>query len=118
MQDLTICASEIEQPVLEKARCTAYIIHGTMANGEQTRHGVAAYKRQYLGKTVIVYIRHKDGTIGSLVGIYEICDVCPEGNLDIWAEDMEEAQGIMNFLYSEGDAAGRIYYQIIDEVAG
>ena len=109
--DLHICA---EEPELNKARCTAYVLKGTMANGEQVRKGACAFKRELIGKTIIVYLRHPDGSIGSMVGVYECLDHCPtEHVIDIWAEDMEHAQEIMNKVYEE-DAQGRIFYQVID----
>ena len=76
-----------DEPELQKARGTAYILKGTMASGEEVRKGVCAFKKELIGKTIIVYLRHPDGSVGSVVGVYECLDHCPtEHVLDIWAE--------------------------------
>lgn len=87
-----------------------------MANGDETHIGSCASTRENLGKDVLVWIRHKDGTVGSYVGRFSCDDICPKAPtvLDIWKPNMSEAQEFMDLLYSEGDAQGRIYYMVVE----
>lgn len=43
------------------------------ASGCKTREGICAMKKEWLGKTAIVY-EYDNGKVGDLIGIYEILD--------------------------------------------
>ncbi len=106
----------IENPSLIRAEATAYCIHGTTASGEPTREGICAGK--WLGKTLVVYQRLPDGSVGDIIGIYECTDSggqpIKEGKvIDIWKEDLQACQELMDRLYEDG-CAGRVYIQIFD----
>ena len=98
-----------------KMHATAYCLHGTTYTGKKTRHGIAATgNKDLLGMTAVVYQRLPDGQIGELIGIYEIEDTgCNENVLDIWCEDLEECQELMNRVYEDG-CKGRIWCEILD----
>ena len=97
-----------------KVHITCYIDEGTCASGEHTRRGIAAMKKEWIGKTAIVYLREEDGTIGDVYGIYELEDCggtegLKSGNvIDIWEPDMDEATRVM------AETKGLGYVQLID----
>lgn len=107
--------AEENQPVLTKARATAYCLQGTMANGEEVRSGTCAVSdRKMIGKTLVMYQRRPDGTVGKMIGIYEICDTgCKKGVVDVWQPDLNECQNFMNLVYEDG-CKGKIYIQILE----
>lgn len=83
---------------LHRMTATAYCLNGTTATGTQTRHGVAAGKREWFGKTVRVY-HNNDGAPGDLIGEYVIEDTggspIRKGHvIDIWMSTRDEC---MNF---------------------
>ena len=74
---------------------TAYCIDGTTATGTHTRSGICAGKREWFGKTAVVYADNH-GEIGDLIGIYKVEDTggstIRSGKvLDIWVPSYEEA---------------------------
>ena len=77
---------------------TAYCLEGTTASGTQTRKGIAAGKREWLGKTANVY-KNDNGSVGELIGSYIIEDTggTPIRNgsvIDLWMPTRDEC---MNF---------------------
>ena len=75
---------------LQEVKITGYCIHGTMANGEQTRTGVCAYRKEDIGRLARVYNADME-----LIGEYEICDTGKGGVrkgtvVDIWKETRGE----------------------------
>lgn len=98
---------------------TAYTVSGKTASGEYTRPGVAAAKRSWIGKTVILYQRLPDDSVGDMIGIYEILDTGGTKGIkggkviDIWEPSGEAAQEFMNRVYEDG-CQGRIYFQLVD----
>lgn len=107
--------AEENQPILIKARATAYCLQGTMANGEEVRSGTCAMSdRKMIGKTLVMYQRRPDGTVGKMIGIYEICDTgCKKGVVDVWQPDLNECQNFMNLVYEDG-CKGKVYIQILE----
>ena len=74
---------------------TAYCINGITASGTKTRVGIAAAKREWLGKTAIVYTADKYGNPEEFVGNYKIEDTGGEAIssgrvIDIWLPTHEE----------------------------
>ena len=104
---------------LVKMHATAYCLHGTTATGTETRHGIAAGRKDLLGKTAVVYQRLPGDHIGQIIGIYEIQDTGGTEGLnngtviDIWCEDLDECQEFMNTVYEDG-CKGKVYVQFID----
>lgn len=52
---------------------TAYCDQGITASGEHVRVGICAMRKDFIGKTAIVYSQ-EDGVVTGLIGIYEIKD--------------------------------------------
>ena len=55
-------------------RCTCYTDSGTTASGKQTRPGIIAGAREWMGCTAALYDVKEDGTIGQFIGYYEVLD--------------------------------------------
>lgn len=55
-------------------RCTCYTDHGTTASGKETRNGVVAGRKEWLGYVACIYAMNKDGSIGEFIGYYEFLD--------------------------------------------
>ncbi|MCM1039823.1 MAG: hypothetical protein NC434_10915 [Ruminococcus sp.] len=53
---------------------TAYCYGETTADGSRVRPGIAAAKREWMGLTAILYEVGADGSIGEVIGLYEIKD--------------------------------------------
>lgn len=106
------------QPELFKGHATAYCLDGITATGTQVRKGIAATgRKEWVGKTCVLYQRLPDESIGQIIGIYEIEDTgCKPSVIDVWFPE-DECQGFMDRVYEDG-CKGRIYIQIIEESAG
>lgn len=117
--DDTVNAEGYFDNELIAGHATAYTISGKTASGEYTRPGVAAAKRDWIGKTVILYQRLPDDSVGDMIGIYEILDTGGTKGIkggkviDIWEPSHEAAQEFMNRVYEDG-CQGRIYFQLVD----
>lgn len=102
------------------ARATAYCLPGKTASGKPVAEGVCAGGNKYYGKTLRVYQRKPDGSIGSLIGTYECCDkggtdAIKKGYvIDIWQPDLDSCQDFMDLVYMDG-CQGKIYIEVIDE---
>lgn len=55
-------------------RCTCYTDSGTTAGGQQTRPGIIAGKREWIGCAAALYDVNDDGSIGDFIGYYEVLD--------------------------------------------
>ncbi len=110
-----------EEPV--KMRCTCYLDSGTTASGAQTRVGIAAGKREWLGRVAAIYAVDEEGNIGDFIGYYEILDtgagIDTDGDgkgdsirngesLDVWQPSKE---AVANWVNNYGDY---VYIKIID----
>ena len=63
-----------KEPELKKSWLTCYLPTGNpTASGVMPRRGIMAGKREWLGKTALIYERDGD-KVGDLIGIYEILD--------------------------------------------
>ena len=109
------------QPV----RCTCYIEHGITASGIQTRNGIIAGRKEWLGMAAVLYEVKEDGTLGDFIGYYEFCDTgagidtdndgigdtIESGNsVDVWQPSMESARA---WVKEHGDY---VYMQIVPAV--
>lgn len=105
---------------LKKGHATAYCLKGTTASGEQTRDGICAGKREWLGKTIILYSRLPDDSVGGVIGIYECKDTGGTKGLktgkviDVWCSDLSSCQEFMDRVY-EDDCKGRVYIQVVED---
>ena len=109
------------QPV----RCTCYIEHGITASGIQTRNGIIAGRKEWLGMAAVLYEIKEDGTLGDFIGYYEFCDTgagidtdndgigdtIESGNsVDVWQPNMKSA---IAWTKEHGDY---VYMQIVPAV--
>ena len=112
---------KVPQPV----RCTCYIEHGITASGIQTRNGIIAGRKEWLGMAAVLYEVKEDGTLGDFIGYYEFCDTGAgidtdgDGNgdtirtgnsVDVWQPNMESA---IAWIKEHGDY---VYMQIVPAV--
>ena len=112
---------KMPQPV----RCTCYIEHGITASGIQTRNGIIAGRKEWLGMAAVLYEIKEDGTLGDFIGYYEFCDTGAgidtdgDGNgdtirtgnsVDVWQPSMESARA---WVKEHGDY---VYMQIVPAV--
>lgn len=65
---------ELSVDNINLVRCTGYCDDGYTASGEHVRDGIAAGKREWLGKTAILYSVTADNSIGEYIGTYEFKD--------------------------------------------
>lgn len=95
VQDVKAAMAAVENnDIYLPMTATAYCIDGTTATGTHTRKGICAGKREWFGKTAVVY-SDNDGEIGNLIGIYKVEDTGgkPIRNgqiLDIWMPTYDE----------------------------
>lgn len=107
------------QPELLSVHATAYCVTGTMASGQQTRSGVCAGKREWLGKQILIFQKLPGGEIGEYIGSYECLDTGGTPGLnngtvvDIWCPDLEGCQEFMDRVYENG-CQGRVYIQVLE----
>lgn len=109
------------QPV----RCTCYIDRGTTASGRQTREGIIAGRKEWLGMAAVLYEVKEDGTIGKFIGYYEFCDtgagidtdgdgdgdtIRTGNSVDVWQPNMKSAR---TWIKEHGDY---VYMQIVPAV--
>ena len=75
---------------------TSYCETGLTADGSMTKIGICAAKRDWIGKTVILY-ENNSGAVGEVLGIWEIRDTggdyrIKDGTcIDIWLPTEKEA---------------------------
>lgn len=118
LDSLTVRAEDGEVELLA-GHATAYTITGKTASGQYTRPGIAAAKKDWIGKTVILYQRLPDDSVGEVIGTYEILDTGGTKGIkggkviDIWQPSDADAQEFMNRVYENG-CKGHIYFQLID----
>ena len=110
---------KMPQPV----RCTCYIDRGITASGIQTRDGIIAGRKEWIGMMAVLYEVKEDGTLGGFIGYYEFCDTGAgidtdgDGNgdtiktgnsVDVWQPSMTNARA---WIREHGDY---VYMQIVD----
>ena len=120
---LEVNGDPFKEPV--KMRCTCYIDRGTTASGAQTRDGIIAGRREWLGYVACIYAIKEDGSIGDFIGYYEFKDtgagIDTDGDgrgdsiknglsVDVWRSSMSEAR---NWVKTYGDY---VYIKIIKGV--
>lgn len=120
---MTALANLIKMPDIPKpiaGYATAYCVSGTMASGQQTRIGVCAGKKEWLGKRAYIYQRLPDGSIGDYLSDYEILDTGGTEGLkngtviDVWRPTLEDCQEFMDIVYEDG-CQGKVYIFIMED---
>lgn len=102
------------------ARATAYCLPGITASGEPVREGICSGGSMYYGKTINIYQRMPDNSVGSLIDTYECLDkggtdAIRNGYvIDIWQPDLEACHEYMKMVYMDG-CQGKIYVEILEE---
>lgn len=109
-----------QEPELRMMRATAYIGDSEWTySGAHVRPGIAAMRKEDIGKTAIVYQRLPGNEIGEVIGIYEIEDTgsakgVANGNvIDIWYPDLDGCQSLMNRVYEDG-CQGKVFVQVLE----
>jgi len=109
------------EEMYSKGHATAYCLKGKTASGIETCDGICAMNKQVvkeqnlMGKSVTLYKRLPDGTIGEEIGTYIIADTgCSKNVIDVWRPDLESCQKFMNLVY-EDNCQGKIFYKILKE---
>lgn len=100
---------------LIKKRATAYCLQGVTASGEVVRPGVCASgDATLLGETIAMYQRLPDGTIGKLIGVYEVLDTgCSKHVIDVWFPNYALCKEYMQLVYAD-DCNGKVFIEIIE----
>lgn len=113
---LNVKADGIE---LQKCKATAYCLGGVTASGCEVREGICAGKKEWIGKTIGVYKRLPDDSVGDFIGYFECLDrggtkAINNGHvIDIWKKDSNACQEFMDLVYEDG-CQGNIYILVID----
>lgn len=88
---------DFEAAGFQQMHTTAYILHGTTANGGTTHPGICASSIDHIGDVAIVYTLD-----GHFLGYYECTDTGAEGGgvragtvLDVWRTNMTHAKNYM-----------------------
>ena len=100
-----------KEPELNKSWLTCYLPTGNpTASGVMPRRGIMAGKREWLGKTALIYERDGD-KVGDLIGIYEILDTGTGKDGAI-----KEGRAVDIFCETESDIVPtqKIWIQIVD----
>lgn len=69
---LTVSAHDVAD--VKKIRCTCYCHSGITASGQQTREGIAAGRKDWLGCVAGIYSIAENGELGEFLGYYEFLD--------------------------------------------
>ena len=116
---LSAHAKELDEPF--KISTTAYCCGTTTCTGVPVREGICAVKKEWIGKTALIYANN-DGEIGELLGIYECLDTgfgadsdgdgigsIQEGKLiDVYFPTYEQCKEWMKLT------GGKVYVQLVD----
>ena len=100
-----------KEPELNKSWLTCYLPTGRpTASGVMPRRGIMAGKREWLGKTALIYERDGD-KIGDLIGIYEILNTGVS-----YDNAIIEGRAVDVFCETEADIipTQKIWVQIVD----
>ena len=95
-------ANAFVEPTIIRATC--YNEHGTTASGQETRQGIVAGRKEWLGYVACINKVNPDGTVGEFIGYFEFTDtgagidsdgdgkgdtIRTGNSIDIWVEDDE-----------------------------
>lgn len=106
---LEVASDPFKEPTV--IRCTCYIDNGTTASGKQTKDGVIAGRKEWLGCVAMLYAVNEDGSIGDFIGYYEFLDtgagIDTDGDgkgdsiingtsVDVWRPTLDDAKSWVN----------------------
>ena len=104
-----------KEPDLIPMQASAYCNYGTTADGSTTtEHLTCAGKREWFGRTIALYYRNDDDSIGDFIGYYEIHDIGSDPrivngqSIDIYMKNYDDCilfgrvQVYMFFIEGEG----------------
>ena len=112
-----------EENNLVAGYATAYTAKPTAktCTGELVQEGICGGYKPYIGKTIVLYQRLPDDSIGNLIGIYECKDTGPgtksfqEGKvIDVFKSNKSDCQEFMNLIYQD-NCKGHVWIQVIDK---
>ena len=63
-----------EEEAIKKVRCTGYCNYGVTASGRYVEYGIAAGKREWIGRTAALFEINDDGTVGDFIKTIEFAD--------------------------------------------
>lgn len=112
---------EVKADELIKGYVTVYTSkpNAITSTGNKVREGICASSKEYKGKTIIIYQRMPDNSIGNVLGIYECLDTGGTKGIkqgiviDVWKPDDKSKDEFINKSY-ENDCDGKIWIQILD----
>ena len=112
---------EVKANELIKGYVTVYTSksNAITSTGNKVRKGICASSKEYEGKTIIIYQRMPDNSIGDVLGIYECLDTGGAKGIksgivvDVWKPDNESKDEFINRSY-ENDCDGKIWIQVLD----
>ena len=116
---LTASSVNLSSSIIQSGHATAYCVSGVTASGEITRDGICAGRKEWLGKTIILYQRLPGNVVGDQIGVYECLDTGGTDGLnsgkviDVWCPTYDDCQEFMNLVYEDG-CQGKVYIQVID----
>lgn len=116
---LNVSAKEPDDPF--QINTTAYCCGTTTCTGVKVREGICAVKKEWIGKTALIYADN-DGEIGELLGIFECLDTgfgadsdgdgigsIQEGKLiDVYFPTYEQCKDWMKLT------GGKVFVQLVD----
>lgn len=105
-----------------KIYTTAYYYGEITASGYPVREGIAAGKKEWMGLTAIIYKYDPDGSIGEVLGIYEILDTGFGGDADGDGIGSIQEGKVIDIYFPTLDGCkewmkatnGKVYIQLVD----
>lgn len=110
----------VEANELIKGVSTAYCLQGITRSGEMTHEGICAGAKKYLGKTIEIYQRMPDDSVGKYLGTFECKDTgkskaIKNGKcIDVWMPNKQKCQEWMNKVYADG-CKGKVYFLVVEK---
>lgn len=112
---------EVKAEELKKGHVTVYTSKSDAitSTGNKVREGICASSKEYEGKTIIIYQRMPDNSVGDVLGIYECLDTGGTKGIkqgiviDVWKPDNESKDEFINRSY-ENDCDGKIWIQVLN----
>ena len=92
-----VCAEESTYSMPFRMESTAYCHGEITATGDKVREGIAAARKEWRGLTAVLY-EDNNGSVGELIGIYEILDTGGDERIkngtciDVYLPDYQKAK--------------------------
>ena len=117
-----ICTVDFSTPT--PVEMTFYLPTGNdCANGKPPHQGIVAFAPEFIGDTAILYEYNEDGSIGEIIGFYEIYDTGYGKKLPSGYGSIKEGKTVDVFFNNFGDGAefvrehgNQVYIQIVKAV--